>query len=208
MIKNIIFDWSGTLSNDLPQVHEASSHTFRYFKIKPFSLKQFRKEFTLPYMEYYWRYKKDISKDECDKVFFEKFNILPSPKPFPVKSILKYLQKSKVLMLILSSHPKENIEKELDMYGYKQFFKRIYGGVHNKGDSIRAIIKKNQLKARETAFAGDMTHDIEAGKKAKVKTIAVTWGYQDRERLATANPDYIIDSITELKRIINLSSKK
>jgi phosphoglycolate phosphatase-like HAD superfamily hydrolase len=49
---------------------------------------------------------------------------------------------------------------------------------------------------------GDMTHDIDAGKKAKVITIAVSWGYQPKEKLTEENPNFLIEDLEELKRII------
>ncbi len=41
----------------------------------------------------------------------------------------------------------------------------------------------------ETMFIGDSPHDIEAGKRAGVTTVAVTWGPFARETLAAGEPD-------------------
>ena len=49
MIRNIIFDWSGTLVDDLPAVWEATNHVFAQSGIAPLSLEQFRAEFALPF---------------------------------------------------------------------------------------------------------------------------------------------------------------
>ena len=51
-------------------------------------------------------------------------------------------------------------------------------------------------------YVGDMTHDIEAGKEAGVKTVALTWGYQSKEILEKHNPDYIIANISELDKLL------
>ena len=37
---------------------------------------------------------------------------------------------------------------------------------------------------------GDSPADMEAGKRAGVKTCAVLWGYGDREEMARWAPDY------------------
>ncbi len=204
VINNIIFDWSGTISNDLLPVWKASSYTFKYFGIKPLTLKEFRTEFILPYMNFYSKFKKDISKKECDEVFFKKFKLLREPKPFPkVKLILRYLKLKGIKLIILSSHPQKEIEKELKRYKLGDYFRCIYGGIHDKTSGIVRVIKDNKLKRRETAFVGDMTSDIKAGKKTKVITIAVTWGYHLKDKLLEAKPDYIINNFYELKRIIS-----
>ena len=44
-------------------------------------------------------------------------------------------------------------------------------------------------------MVGDSNYDIEAGKKAGIKTIAVTYGYREKKYLM--NADYIIDSFND-----------
>lgn len=50
-----------------------------------------------------------------------------------------------------------------------------------------------------------MIHDIEAGRKAGLMTVAVTWGYQPKEKLSSANPDFIAESFEQLKGILHQS---
>jgi phosphoglycolate phosphatase-like HAD superfamily hydrolase len=47
---------------------------------------------------------------------------------------------------------------------------------------------------------GDSAADMEAGRRAGVKTCAVTYGYGRREDLAQFTPDYWIDDLRELTR--------
>ncbi len=42
-------------------------------------------------------------------------------------------------------------------------------------------------------FIGDSHHDIEAGRRAGVTTVAVTWGPFTREKLAAAKPDHWLE---------------
>jgi len=49
MIRNIIFDWSGTLVNDLPAVWEATNYVLVQGEREEMSLEQFRAEFCLPF---------------------------------------------------------------------------------------------------------------------------------------------------------------
>ena len=60
VIRNVIFDWSGTLVDDLPAVWEASNHVFRQAGIPPLSLDEFRSEFQLPYHGFYERYLPEV----------------------------------------------------------------------------------------------------------------------------------------------------
>jgi len=203
MIENIIFDWSGTLNDDLTPVYTATMNVFRKLGLKVLNLEEYKREFTLPYMNFYHKFRKDIVKEEVDKLFFQEINSVGEPKPFPkVKEILEFLKKKDRKIALLSSHPQEKLNKEIKNYGFQKFFVEVNGSVHDKVETILEIIKRNGFEPNETAYVGDMTHDIDAGKKAKVTTIAVSWGYQPRERLNKEHPNFLIDDLEELKSII------
>ena len=57
MIRNIIFDWSGTLVDDLSAVWRSTNFTLENADRPPLSLKEFRAEFCLPFNEFYEREK-------------------------------------------------------------------------------------------------------------------------------------------------------
>ncbi len=48
---------------------------------------------------------------------------------------------------------------------------------------------------------GDTIYDIIAGKKAKVKTIAVLTGNHSRKKLQKVNPNLIINGVANLTRL-------
>jgi phosphoglycolate phosphatase len=45
---------------------------------------------------------------------------------------------------------------------------------------------------------GDTAFDVAMGRAAGMRTIAVTWGYHPRDRLAAAGPDLVIDDYAAL----------
>ncbi|MDO8740439.1 MAG: HAD family hydrolase [Candidatus Woesearchaeota archaeon] len=205
MIKNIIFDWSGTLSDDWDSGHTAAMRVFKKLGLKVLSSEEHKKEFILPYMNFYKKYKKDIGKKEIDRLFFKEINLVNEPKPFPkAEKILNFFKTKGIKMALLSSHPQKKLEKELRNYGFQKFFIEVKGSVHDKREVIYGIMKRNRFNNKETAYVGDMVHDIDAGKEAKVTAIAVSWGYQSREKLSKENPDFIIDDLDELKHIIRI----
>ena len=63
------------------------------------------------------------------------------------------------------------------------------------------MMERNNFVPEETVYFGDMVLDIKAGKKAGVKTVAVSWGYQPREKLKKVDPDFLIDDPLEIKEI-------
>mgnify|MGYP001580176024 CR=1 FL=1 len=66
------------------------------------------------------------------------------------------------------------------------------------------ILKAEKLEHNKADFiVGDSIYDIIAGKKAKVKTIAVLTGNYSKVRLKKYKPDYILKSIRELPNLLN-----
>jgi len=63
-------------------------------------------------------------------------------------------------------------------------------------------MQKNNFKPEETICVGDMTHDIDMSRKAGIKIVAVSYGYQSKEKLLEKNPDFLIEDLRELKNII------
>ncbi|MBY9001856.1 MAG: HAD family hydrolase [Candidatus Heimdallarchaeota archaeon] len=71
-------------------------------------------------------------------------------------------------------------------------------------DQLLLALKKLDVDKAKTAMIGDFISDIIAGKEAGVKTIAVLSEYPEVNRfpLESAEPDIIINNITEIPNII------
>ncbi len=203
-ITNLIFDWSGTLSNDLQSVYSATMDVFRTKGAELITLEEFRSVFRLPYMSIYTSHGLEISKEEADRCFLEAFETYPSPVIYEgVKETLAKLHTENYSMIVLSSHINEKVCLEAASYGIDQLFTSIHGGVYNKTEEIENILSHNGFTPENTMFIGDMLHDINAGKKAGVTTTAMTWGYQTPEILSEASPDYMINDIRELPELLS-----
>ena len=82
-------------------------------------------------------------------------------------------------------------------------FKVVLGqlpGIPHKPDPSGALEIANLLSLLpdDVTVIGDSTMDLETAKNAGMKSIAVTWGFHDRERLLAARPDQLADNPTAL----------
>ncbi|MBB6445104.1 pyrophosphatase PpaX [Bacillus benzoevorans] len=57
----------------------------------------------------------------------------------------------------------------------------------------------------EAIMVGDNYHDIEAGKNAGTKTAGVAWSLKGKEFLQRWEPDYMLDTMDDLLRILGVS---
>jgi phosphoglycolate phosphatase len=90
----------------------------------------------------------------------------------------------------------------LEKFGLLPFFDHVQGTdgfpAKPEPDVIFASLKALGAKPEDCLLVGDAPADIEAGRRAGVKTCAVLWGYGDREELAKWQPDYWISDPSEL----------
>jgi phosphoglycolate phosphatase-like HAD superfamily hydrolase len=54
---------------------------------------------------------------------------------------------------------------------------------------------------------GDSASDIRAAKESSVKSIAVSWGHQGINKLASARPDHLVHSPQELLELCHQISR-
>ena len=53
----------------------------------------------------------------------------------------------------------------------------------------------------ECAFVGDSDVDVLTGKNAGMLSVAVTWGYRDKDILLSLSPDAVADTAEELENV-------
>lgn len=201
-IKNIIFDWSGTLSDDFTPVYQASMLVFKKLGLKSISSEEYRREFILPYMLFWRKYSSDLTRERCDELFYEAIEQVSKPTLYSgVKEELERLKSLGTKMIVISAHPHEKIIREATDYGVRSLFREINGGIHDKTETILDILQRNDFDPEQTMYVGDMEHDIDAGRKAGVMTVALGWGYQTKEKLMESNPDRFMADVFGLDKL-------
>jgi len=125
-----------------------------------------------------------------------------------VGATLQKLSKQFQLALITRRNmPKEPVVRELKRLGLTQYFKFILTSqdVEEPKPSPQAFVKAaNHLgvSIRDCAVVGDSIVDIQAGRSAGAKTIAVASGLFSREELKKQQPDLIIKDINSLPNFL------
>jgi phosphoglycolate phosphatase len=96
----------------------------------------------------------------------------------------------------------------LEQFGLIQNFEHVQGtdGFPCKPapDVILTALKALDAKPEDCLFVGDSPADMEAGKRAGVKTCAVRYGYGKAEELARWSPDYWVDDLRQLSPVMIL----
>ncbi|MEO7999545.1 MAG: HAD-IA family hydrolase [Gemmatimonadaceae bacterium] len=69
-------------------------------------------------------------------------------------------------------------------------------------DPVLFALEQLNMPASHAVFVGDSTHDMHAGRAANVKTAAAKWGPFSSDELRPTSPDFWLDSMLDLKPII------
>ena len=204
-IKLIMFDLDGTLVDTSKDITNALNYA-----IKPYGLKDLTVEDTIKMIgegitrliEKVLSNEKSQWRDEVIKRFLAYYSehLVDYSSVYPyVRETLEKLNGYKKAVI---SNKKENLSmKLLDKLGLLKYFNLVIGSdttSERKPSPIPVIhvFTKLGIDPHESIIVGDSNYDIEAGKKAGIKTVAVTYGYRERHYLLDA--DYIIDNIKDL----------
>ncbi len=202
MICNVIFDWSGTLVDDLPAVWRASNHALQQAGVPAMPLEDFRREFRLPARDFYMERVPKESIPELEGWFLEGFKrVQDTVTPLPhAREFLEFCRQHGLRTFLLSAvHPALFAHQEKSS-GFGPFFDKTYLGAHDKKDLIGQILRDNELDPTQTVFIGDMQHDIETAHHGGVKSVAVLTGYDSLDKLRKSKPDLIVEHLSELRR--------
>ena len=191
MINYIVFDFDGTLADTFDAIKAIAINEYGEYNI----------DF-------------ELFKSEGAKGILKKLDIPRWKLPGMILNVTSKLRKSKDVKLfpgmvdllntlkkdykigILSSNSKEIINDKLREYNIEDLFEFVYSesSLFGKHFVLERMCSKHNINPLDVVYVGDEDRDIVAAKKAKIKTIAVTWGFNSKEKLSREKPDYLVDS--------------
>ncbi len=204
MIRNIIFDWSGTLVDDLPAVWKATNVVLAQAGRPEMSLEEFRAEFSLPFTNFYHRHTPHVPLPQLEDWFHTHYReIQDSVSELPyTRDFLEFCRARRLRTFVLSTIHHDHFLIQSRATGFDAFLDRPYTDVLDKRTKIHEILAENRLAPDETLFIGDMQHDIETARHGGIHSCAVLTGYNTLEQLREAKPDLIVEHLGELRRVL------
>ncbi len=204
-MKNIILDWSGTLVDDLGPVVQATNAIFRHYGRPEMTLEQFRTYFRLPFSGFYAEFLPEAGTEGLE-VLYERFfaglqddvSLLPGAREF-----LDFCARTGRRTFLLSTIKQNHFETQATRLGVRDAFEHPYVEILDKREKIREILATHALDPAETAFVGDMVHDIETARHGGVLDIAVLTGFDSPAKLQAVQPSITIDNLSTLQKLLS-----
>lgn len=203
----ILFDFDGTIADTLPLTVAAFNTVAVDFhlplisskdisRLKNLSASELLKEFPLSPFSLFRLIKKvraEVKKELHKAPVFD-----------GIPELLQNIKNNGSEIGIVTSNSRENVEyflknQAIDTVSFIQSEKNIFG----KAPVLSRLIRVRQVKKDQAVYIGDEVRDIEAAQKVGIESIAVTWGFNSKQRLMQAHPTHLAQNPSEILSLLD-----
>ena len=207
--KHIIWDWNGTLINDVWLVVGIMNKMLKKRQLPRIDLKKYREIFDFPVTKYYLKLGFDFSAESFEELtdefiseYYRRFN---ECKLFDeAEEVLQKIRDRGISQSILSASKEDVLIEKIKHYGIDKYFCRIIGLENHYAESKvergKKWIAKLNLNPQEVLLVGDTIHDYDVSKYIGCDCLLVANGHHNYEKLAKLE----VDVISTLKEIIQV----
>jgi len=215
MIKNITFDLDGTLIDSFRTIYKTTVRSLAYlnifnridenefYKLIGYHFKDIFKQLEIPvqdFNEFITIYKKFYFDYINDSIVYN-----------GLIDVFEFLNEENILVSLLTTKAQDQADKIIDYFNLRKYFSIVMGrrdGVADKpsAEPLLIISKQLNVKPGNILMVGDTELDIRCGKNAGTKTCGCLFGYRSKEILMKENPDFLINSIGEIIKVVRNES--
>lgn len=205
--KYIIFDWNGTLIDDLQMNLDIEDYLLSERNLPhPLSKEFYLENFGFPIKDFYelcgFDFQKESYFDIAEEYRAEYKKRMKDTKLFEdVIPMLENLKKSGYKLLIVSATEQSVLISQVESYGIYGYFDKVIGIENNLGKSkVQAALdwfSQQNIHSENVLFVGDTVHDSETAKAIGCECFLVPRGHNSRRRLEETGAQ-IFSSLEEI----------
>lgn len=206
--KTIVWDWNGTLLNDVEVGHRTLNRMLEKRNMKTMTLQQYKDWFGFPVEDFYKVVGFDMTKESMHELSvdfvdtYEEFAGGMALTP-GVAEVLEDVQKAGVQQYILSALREDLLQQMIVDFNIKKCFEQACGSDNiyaaGKVERGRRMVELYGIKPEETLMVGDTTHDAEVAKALGFDCMLYSGGHNSEWRLKEVAP-----VISEMEQLLTL----
>jgi phosphoglycolate phosphatase len=210
-IKNLIWDWNGTLLDDVDICVESINVLLRKRRLPLMHVGRYKELFTFPVRDYYEQIGFDFQQESYDEVamefmsaYLERFpNAHLHPQVIP---LLNAVREKGYQQSVLSAMEQDTLNISIASKGITHYFSNIVG-INNhfavgKLENARHILHVMECEPSEVLLIGDTLHDQEVAIRIGCPYLLVGSGHQSTRRLA-ATGGRVAETLDDLMAFFN-----
>ncbi|WP_042350747.1 pyrophosphatase PpaX [Bacillus massiliigorillae] len=210
-INTVLFDLDGTLINTIDLILASFTETLNHFYPNEYSREDMLKFIGPPLVDSF----RTVDENRVDEMvtYYREYNMKNHDalvKEYDgVLETVEALQEAGFKIGIVTTKLRAAVLKGLKIGKLEPFFDVIVtlDDVQNAKpdpEPINKALEQLHAKPGEAIMVGDSSHDILAGQNAGTLTAGVAWTVQGREHLETFKPDYMLENMKDLLRILKV----
>ena len=212
MIKYVLFDLDGTLTNPKEGITRCVQHALRHFGIEK-ECDELTSFIGPPLTEQFMEYA-NLSKEdavEAVRIYRERFAPIGlfENEIYPgVLEMLKELKTQGKIIALATSKPTVFATKIVEKYGIAPYLDYLSGSELDGTNVEKASVVKNAMEKlgaipEETVLIGDRMHDAQGAKENGIGCIGVSYGFAIEGELEKAGVKLIANTPSELVKILS-----
>lgn len=218
----LIWDWNGTLLDDVNAAVNALNRMLAMRNVKPTTREYYREHFGFPVRPFYAELGVDLEHEDWDRICvdFHRF-IAAEPDQRLRPDAIEALSLARAHGLgqsILSALREDILRRDTARLGVSAFFEEIYGVDNLDGatklsrgrDLFERLFPASEPTSRtvDKYFIGDTLHDAEVARALGAKCILVDGGHQTASRLAATGAFVAPNLVAAVTHVLAVRSKQ
>lgn len=204
--KTIIWDWNGTLLNDVDICIDSINTLLQERDLDVLTASKYKEIFTFPVKTYYRMAGFDFSMEPFDVVAMKFMDLYRGRVGTckvhrQVTEVLAWFRDNGYDQVMVSAMEHDLLMQSVEDAGIKDFFSSISGVsdhyANGKASMAEAFCSSRGIDRGEAVLIGDTLHDFEVAQQLHMNCILVSHGHQARERLHESGCQ-VVDSLIEV----------
>ncbi len=207
--KHIIWDWNGTLFNDVELCVDIINNLLTKKGLNKLTLKDYKDKFTFPIKDYYrnigFDFKKytfeNLGNEWIEEYEFRKYEAYLFNN---TTKVLKYFSNNFIAQSILSAYSQNTLIATIEYFNLQNYFTYIIGLNHvyatSKIEIGKELLEKMKENSREVLLIGDTAHDYEVANDLNIDCVLIANGHQSKKKLINLGIP-VLDEISEIIKL-------
>ena len=208
-IRAVLFDWDGTVADTRPGIFNSVRYAIGQYGIadKPDDeLRYFIGPPLYDGFEHVFGVSPELANELTDtyRVYYRDKGIFECNVYDGVGDLLRELHDAGVKTAVVSSKPKEFLDRLVEHFGLAEHLDAVIGPAMDNHNSNKTVLVNQALKElmllpSTVAMIGDRHFDMEGAKAAGVNAVGVLYGYGTEEELCAAGADAVCEQVADLR---------
>ena len=192
-IKNIVWDWNGTIVDDAFLFVKIMNSVLDDYDLPNISLQYYKQTFCFPIQNYWHSLGFRFNKKQfnvVNKVFIQRYKkALFEPLLHKnIVSVFGELRRRGLSQFVLSASPRPLLVSSIKHYNIGGFFSSAWGvnnlNAEGKKSLALNLIKSSKIRAEETLMIGDTEYDYRVARAVGFTPLLVSCGHFNKKRLS------------------------